>query len=70
MKLSGVTLFLILLSLFLITSEGRKLQSSPQPVINDPSGPMNKTIEENHRYLLQSGGCWQCWEDEHGPPPK
>ncbi|MFS7983067.1 hypothetical protein Hanom_Chr11g00970161 [Helianthus anomalus] len=34
------------------------------------TGPMNKTIEENHRYLLQSGGCWQCWEDEHGPPPK
>ncbi|MFS7983064.1 hypothetical protein Hanom_Chr11g00970131 [Helianthus anomalus] len=71
MKSSDVTFFLVVLySLLLISSEGRKLQSSPQPVINNPSGIMNKTKGENHRYLLPAGGCWKCWDDEHGPPPK
>ncbi|MFS7899523.1 hypothetical protein Hanom_Chr11g00970151 [Helianthus anomalus] len=34
------------------------------------TGIMNKTKGENHRYLLPAGGCWKCWDDEHGPPPK
>ncbi|KAJ0873368.1 hypothetical protein HanPSC8_Chr11g0451831 [Helianthus annuus] len=70
MKSSDVTLFLVLLYSLLILSEGRKLQSSPQPVINDSSGIMNKTKGENHRYLLPAGGCWKCWDDEPRPPPK
>ncbi|KAI3807667.1 hypothetical protein L1987_23600 [Smallanthus sonchifolius] len=64
MKLSGVTLFLVVLfTLVLNSSQARILQSSPSPQINDPpelTGPINGGVDPDPKGGW--GSCWKCWQ--------
>ncbi|KAJ0873366.1 hypothetical protein HanPSC8_Chr11g0451811 [Helianthus annuus] len=64
MRLSGVTLFLLVVFIYVlmvnISSEGRRLQSSPQAPSKSPSGSNIDKLRK-HDDEKQWGGCWKCW---------